>query len=105
MHDTDLSDSEEFFTDYEQPLLAPVVKEIVYRHWEEYKELAGIAVQAEIDNLHRRLHSVRQEVEKLEKLNPDRVNVPLLTKTANRLQKAVESKEDKKAKKRLGSRG
>lgn len=97
----DLTESEEFFLDFEQPLLAPVVREVVYRHWEEYQELAGIQVQNEIDALKRRLYDANQRIEKLQALNPQNVNVPALTETANQLQKAVEGKEDKKKKKGL----
>lgn len=80
------------------------VVQLISLHREEYEELAGDVLQNEVDRLKGLVSKQGDTIRKLEALNPKRVNVPMLTETANRLQKSLEEKEDKKAKKR-GRRG
>ena len=84
-----------------ETLVKSAVRQLVENHREEYEELAGVVIQNEIDSLKKRVLEQKKQIERLQALNPGNVNVPVLTQTANRLQAAVEEKEDKKAKKRV----
>lgn len=91
---------EDGFPPHGESLVRSAIVQLVANHREEYEELAGTAIQNEIDDLKTTVAKQSDRIRKLEALNPKMVNVPILSETANKLQKAVVQKEDKKSRKR-----
>lgn len=102
--DDDVADLFEDYYDDERHRVESLVKravvQLVANHRAEYEELASDVLQNEVDKLKMTVSRQSDRIRKLEALNPKMVNVPILTETANRLQKAVEARESKKLRRR-----
>ena len=94
-------DIEDLFDDYgNESFVKKAIIELVANHREEYDELAGNAIEKEVEKLELTVSRQRLRIQSLEQLNPKRVNVPSLSETANKLQKRIEELEDSKPKKK-----
>lgn len=93
---------EDFYGDDYRPesLVKKAVLQLVENHRAEYEEIAGIVIQNEVDELKKVVARQQRRIEHLEKINPKNVNVPLLTETANQLQKQVQELEKQVPKKK-----
>lgn len=61
------------------------VLKLIERHRAEYDELAGIEIERRITELQRQVADALRQIEGLRAMNPDGVNAPALTETANAL--------------------
>ena len=95
----EIADLFDDYGDYRgESFVRSAVEKLVENHREEYEELVSSTLESEVNRLEVEVRKQRDRIAKLEKLNPKNVNVPILTETANKLQKAVENKESKKRK-------
>lgn len=60
-------------------------RQLIERHQQEYDELTGAAAQARADQLQREITDALREIKHLRSMNPDGINAPALTETANGL--------------------
>lgn len=65
----------------EEKLNKDAVYKLIERHRDEYDELAGENIRAEIEELRHLISMYESKIEKLEAMNPQGVNVPALTET------------------------
>jgi len=80
-----------FFGDSEERVNKAAALKLIELHQEEYDELTGQAAQARADQLQREVQEALRQLAALKKMNPEGVNAPALTETANAL--AVENDE------------
>lgn len=64
---------------------ARAARQLIERHPKEYDDLVNEAAQARIDSLQAEIATALREIAHLKSMNPDGVNAPALTATANAL--------------------
>lgn len=61
------------------------ISRLVANHEDEYRQLRRDILGERIEEMERRLTALTETVRRLKELNPDGINVPSLTRTANLL--------------------
>lgn len=74
-----------FFGEGEERVKKAAALELIQRHREEYDELTGRAAEMRAEQLQREINDAVRELAHLRSMNPDGINVPALTGTANQL--------------------
>jgi hypothetical protein len=80
-----------FFGDSEERVNKAATLKLIDLHREEYDELTGQAAAERAEQLQRQMNAALRDLAQLKAMNPEGVNAPALTETANAL--ALENDE------------
>lgn len=73
------------------------VKKLIDAHYDEYLQYATDEKQEQIDDLLRLVERYKNEIARLQALNPDGLNAEILAKQVAIVQKAVDRKPNKRS--------